>query len=136
MKPLRIEPTDESPKVVLDHQNQVFLFEGESRPPHTFNFYRPIIQWLEEYGKEENFDRSRSMIVQFKLSYFHSTSAKFIGDILFLLDSFCKKGYDVQVEWFYCLEDTDMKESAEEYMKMVSKLPIKLVVTEDSEEVN
>jgi hypothetical protein len=138
MHPFFIEPTEDRPKVVLDDQNQIFLFEGESRPPHTFKFYQPIINWLEEYRKilfwqREHFGKNRRMTVQFKLTYFHSTSAKFIADIFFILDSFCKDGFDVRVKWYYNREDTDMLESAEEYSKMVSKLPVKLVVVEDPE---
>ena len=133
MEPLLIDATEDSPKVVLDDQNQVFLFEGESRPQHAFNFYKPVTQWLEEYGKilfwqKEHFGKNRRMTFQFKLSYFNSTSAKFIGDILTKLDSLCLEGYEVRVKWFYHVEDIDMKESAEEYAKMVKKLPINLVL--------
>ena len=138
MEPLRIEATEDSPKVIMDEQNQIFIFEGESRPQHAFNFFTPIIQWLEGYGKilywqKEHFEKNRRMTVQFKLSYFNSTSAKFISDILLLLDSFCKAGYAVRVKWFYHKEDTDMKESAEEYIKMVKQLPINLVLIETTE---
>ena len=133
MEPLRIDATEDSPKVVLDDQNQVFLFEGESRPQHAFKFYKPVTEWLEEYGKilfwqKEHFGKNRRMTFQFKLSYFNSTSAKFIGDILTKLDSLCLEGYEVRVKWFYHVEDIDMKESAEEYAKMVKKLPINLVL--------
>jgi SiaC family regulatory phosphoprotein len=137
MQALLIESTDDSPKVILDSQSQVFLFEGESRPQHAFNFFHPIIQWIEEYGKvlywqREHFAENKRLIFQFKLSYFNSTSAKFIRDILLVLNSFCKDGQVIVVRWFYYKEDTDMKESAEEYMKMLDKLPVELVVIEDS----
>lgn len=138
MEPLLIEPTDDSPKVVLDDQNQVFLFEGESRPPNTYNFYKPIIEWLEEYGKilfwqKEHFGKNRRMTFQFKLSYFNSTSAKFIADILTILDTLCLEGYEVRVKWYYHKEDIDMKESGEEYLKMMKKLPFNLVLLEEEE---
>ena len=84
MEPLFIEPTEDSPKVILNDQDQVFLFEGESRPQHAYNFYHPIVKWLDEYGnilfwQKEHFGKNKKMIFQFKLSYFNSTSAKFIG---------------------------------------------------------
>lgn len=133
MQTLIIEQTEVSPKVILDAQQQIFLFEGQSRPENTSKFYLPILQWLEEYKKvlywqKERFEKNRRMTLQFKLSYFHSTSAKFIGDILSLLDNLCKDGYEVRVKWFYQKEDTDMKESAEEYIKMFKHLSIKLVL--------
>lgn len=133
MEPLLIEPTDDSPKVVLNDQDQIFLLEGESRPQHAYKFFQPIIHWLEEYGKilfwqKEHFGKNRRMTLQVKLSYFNSTSAKFIGDILFILDKLCLDGYEVRVKWYYQAEDTDMKESGEEYLKMMKKLPIKFVL--------
>ena len=133
MEPFQIEATDDSPKVVLDDQNQVFLFEGESRPQHTFKFFEPIVNWLTEYGKilfwqKEHFGKNRRMTFQFKLSYFNSTSAKFIGDVLSILDKYCQDGFEVRVKWFYQSEDLDMKESGEEFLKMMKKLPIKLVL--------
>ena len=137
MNPLNIEAEEGNPKIILDDEKQIFLFEGESRPHHAYNFFQPVIKWLEEYGKilfwqKEHFGKNRRMTVQFKLSYFNSTSAKFIGDILLLLDSFCKDGYEVRVKWFYEKEDIDMKESAEEYMKMMKQLPINLVLTDEA----
>ena len=74
------------------------------------------------------------MTFQFKLTYFHSTSAKFIADILHLLDSFYMDGFDMRVKWYYHKEDLEMKESGEEYIKMMVKLPIKLISYEDPEE--
>lgn len=136
MTALLIEETDSSPKVVLDADNQIFLFEGESRPQHAFQFYHPIIEWLNEYKKvlywqKQHFEKNRRMTLQFKLNYFNSTSAKFIADILFVLDSIASEGYEVRVKWFYEKEDIDMKESAEEYMSMMKSLPIKLVVIDE-----
>jgi hypothetical protein len=133
MDPLYIEATEDSPKVVLDDQNQVYLFEGESRPQHTYKFYKPIIDWLDEYAnilfwQKEQFGKARSMTFQFKLSYFNSTSAKFLGDVLSRLDKLCQDGFEVQVKWYYDTEDSDMKESGEEYQKMMKKLPMKMIL--------
>jgi len=132
LNPLIIEQTDISPKVILDDGQQIFLFEGESRPESASKFFRPIITWLEEYKnvlywQKNHYSKNPSMTVQFRLNYFNSTSAKFIGDILTLLNSFCKEGYDVHVRWFYQPEDVDMKESAEEYMQLCKQLPIEQV---------
>ncbi len=139
MLPLQIEATDDSPKVILDDQGQVFLFEGECRPQHAFKFFQPIIQWVDEYGnilfwQKEHFGKNRRMTFRFRLSYFNSTSAKFIGDVLSRLDKFCQDGFEVRVKWFYAAEDLDMKESGEEYLKMMKKLQIKLVLIGSDED--
>ncbi len=136
MQPLIIEPTDDSPKVILDDGQNIFLMEGECRPEQASRFFIPIIQWMEEYKKvlywqKKHFGKNKRMTLQIKLSYFNSTSAKFIGDIFSLLDSICRDGYEVRVKWFYQQEDTDMKESGEEYVKLFKQLPFKMVLPED-----
>ena len=133
MQPLVIESDDDSPKVVLDSDKMVFLMEGESRPQHAFKFFKPILDWLEGYKKElsSQADKSKAVLFKVNLSYFNSTSAKFLGDIFFLLDDFCKEGLNVSVKWHYLKEDIDMKETAEEYQKIVKKLPIQLELIPD-----
>ena len=139
MEPLLIELTDGSPKVILDDQNQVFLFEGESRPQDAFKFFDPVIHWLQEYSKvlysqKQHLGKNRTMTIQFRLSYLNSPSAKNIKDILSILESYCKDGYEVRVKWFYYKEDIDMKELGEEYAKIVEQLPINLVLIDGAEE--
>jgi len=133
LQPLIIEQTVDSPKVVMDAEQQLFLIEGESRPENAHRFYLPILRWLEEYKKvlywqRERFEKNRRMTLQFKLSYFNSTSAKFIGDILSLLNNLSKEGYEVRVKWLYQKEDSDMKESAEEYMQLYKHIAVKMVL--------
>lgn len=129
MQAFQVEATDDSPKVVLDNQSNLFLLEGESRPQHTFKFYQPVIEWLEAYKNERlKNEKDKEMVFQVNLSYFNSTSAKFLGDILFLLDSYCESGANVLVKWFYIEEDIDMKETAEEYQKLLKKLKIQLEI--------
>ena len=78
MDPLIIEPTDESPEVILDKENGRFEFGGKSLPEDVKEFYSPILIWLENYVKDPN-DETH---VKFKFDYFNSASAKQILDIL------------------------------------------------------
>ena len=48
MEKLIIEPTLNTPGVVLDPEGNKFEFSGESRPEDVRNFYMPILEWLEE----------------------------------------------------------------------------------------
>ena len=49
MKTLILEPTDETPKVVLDPENKVFSISGKSFPENVEVFFNPILRWLDEY---------------------------------------------------------------------------------------
>lgn len=131
MNPLQIEATEFSPTVILSSEIPRFEISGESRPENTGKFYSPIIEWLSQYKQklilEKNIPASLKKIVfEFKLDYFNSTSAKYIMDILFQLDTFKAEGLDTLIKWHYDAMDDDMKEAGEEFAKLI-KSPIEFV---------
>ena len=132
MNALIIEPSDFSPKITLDPTKNIFEFSGESRPENTSKFYTPILQWLEQYQsvlywEKDKFGQGAQRVFEFKLDYFNSTSAKFIMDILIQLDKMAQEGYGIKARWHYDKRDEDMKESGEEFSKLLKKLPIEFV---------
>lgn len=132
MNALIIEPSDFSPKVILDPTKNIFELSGESRPENTSKFYLPIIQWLEQYQtvlywEKDKFGQETSRVFEFKFDYFNSTSAKFIMDVLMQLDKMAMEGYNIHAKWHYDKRDEDMKESGEEFSKLLKKLSIEFV---------
>ena len=47
-------------------------------------------------------------------------------DIFFLLDKYYSEGYDLEIKWHYDSPDEDMKESGEEFAKLI-KAPVHFV---------
>ena len=132
MTPLIIEPSDFSPKVVLDPGKNIFELTGSSRIENTSKFYQPVLQWLEQYqhalsSANEKFIQGAEPTFEFKLDYFNSTSAKCIMDALMKLDKIAEKGYNIKAKWHYKKNDEDMKESGEGFAKLLKKLPIEFV---------
>lgn len=133
MNPLIIEPTEFTPKVILDPTQNIFEFSGESRPENTSKFYNPILKWFEQYQsvlyweKDKYGQQGPPRVFTFRLEYFNSTSAKFIMDILIMLDKMAQDGCNVQVKWHFDPRDEDMKESGEEFAKLLKKLPIEFI---------
>ena len=132
MNSLIINSTDFSPKIILDPTKNIFEISGESRPENTSKFYAPILQWLEQYQnilywEKDKFGQAPPKIFEFKLDYFNSTSAKFIMDILMQLDKMCQDGYNIQTKWYYDKRDEDMKESGEEFSKLLQKLTFEFI---------
>ena len=132
MNPLIIEPSEFSPKVVLDPTANIFELSGESRPENTSKFYVPILQWLEQYQgvlywEKDKFGQGALRTFEFKFDYFNSTSAKFIMDVLMQLDKMAVEGYNINAKWHYDKRDEDMKESGEEFSKLLKKLTIEFV---------
>lgn len=122
MNPLIIEPTDESPEVILDKDNGRFEFGGKSMPEDVKEFYAPIHLWLEEYAKSPNAQTH----VKFKFDYFNSASAKQILDVLTFLESVTENGGEIKVDWYYMEDDEDMEEAGESYGTLID-IPINLI---------
>ena len=134
MNALLIDPSDFSPRVIFDPAKNLFEISGESRPENTSKFYVPILQWLEQYQnvlywEKDKFGQGAPRVFEFKLDYFNSTSAKFIMDVLMQLDKMAQDGYDIKAKWHYDKRDEDMKESGEEFSKLLKKLPIDFIET-------
>lgn len=132
MNALIIEPSEFSPRVILDPTRNIFELSGESRPENTSKFYVPIIQWLEQYQgvlfwEKDKFGQSSDKTFEFKFDYFNSTSAKFIMDVLMQLDRMAQEGIPIKAKWYYDKRDEDMKESGEEFSKLLKKLPIEFI---------
>jgi hypothetical protein len=124
MKPLYIEETVATPKVVLDNEKGDFLMEGCSRPEDVRAFYYPIINWLNQFIEEVNEDqvekaKNQPVVFNFKFDYFNSSSAKFILDILLLINEIYSKGITITICWHYDSNDEDMKEVGEELSEVV-----------------
>ena len=134
MNALLIDPSYFSPRVIFDPAKNLFEISGESRPENTSKFYVPILQWLEQYQnvlywEKDKFGQGAPRVFEFKLDYFNSTSAKFIMDVLMQLDKMAQDGYDIKAKWHYDKRDEDMKESGEEFSKLLKKLPIDFIET-------
>lgn len=121
MEALKIEATDETPKVILDPAAGVFEFSGKSLPENVTAFYGPVMQWIDNYGKAAN----AASTFDFKLVYFNTASSKMILDILFKLQDLVDKGANISVRWHFQDGDDDMKEAGEEYGDLV-ELPFEL----------
>lgn len=115
MDVIRVEATDETPKVTLDAGAGIFEFAGKSLPEDVTQFYNPILDWLEGYGLSPN---PKSEFV-FKMDYFNTASSKLILDILMKLEEIAQEGNDIVIKWYYREDDEDMEEAGEEYSEIV-----------------
>ncbi len=133
MEKLVIEPTFNSPSVILDPESNQFDFSGESRPENVRKFYLPILEWLDGYAKEQSgmsrSERSSNLIVQFNFEYFNSTSAKYILDIFKALNVLNDLSLKILVKWLYEEDDEDMLEVGQEMSRM-SKLDFEYINTD------
>jgi hypothetical protein len=120
------EGTPKTPYVRLDGENGVIEIKGRSIPENSIEFYKPLIDWLEEYGDGVSWDTS----VNIQLEYFNTSSSKCILDIFKKLENIFKKGQKVEVNWYYEEDDEDMFEAGEDYQSIIN-IPFKMIELEE-----
>lgn len=128
MNNLIIEPTSNSPKVIFDYGRNLFEISGESRPEDVHKFYRPILQWLDDFGQDLSKQKDSNIPYEFNFNfeYFNSSSAKFILDFCKKLNTLRSAGNNIIVKWHYEEDDDDMHEVGFE-MSRISKLPFEFI---------
>jgi hypothetical protein len=118
MNSLIIEPTDDTPRVVLDKENNTFELSGRSLPEDVIEFYAPIFEWYEEYVQNPN-DKT---MLKVNIDYFNSASQRALNEIMIILSKALANGHDISVEWCFYEEDDEMREVGEEFASL-TKLP-------------
>jgi len=115
METIKIQGTEDTPKIILDAENEFLEISGRSLPEDVSSFYEPVLNWLSEYAENPK----KKTVFNFKLTYFNTASSKLLLDILMKLEEMHEKGQDVLIRWHYPEDDEDMAEAGEEYADIV-----------------
>lgn len=115
METIKIQGTEDTPKIILDAENEIMEISGRSLPEDVSAFYEPVLNWLNEYAEKPN----KKTIFNFKLTYFNTASSKLLLDILMKLEEMHENGNDILIRWHYPEDDEDMEEAGEEYADIV-----------------
>ncbi len=126
MDNLTIEGTKQTPEILFDAASGILKISGRSIPENTFEFFNPVLEWLDAY-KAEAPDK---IIAKINLEYFNTSSSKYILEVLKRLKSIMADSKDVLVQWFYEEDDEEMMETGEDY-EDVSGLPFEIIAVEE-----
>ncbi|MDI3526143.1 MAG: hypothetical protein PWR03_326 [Tenuifilum sp.] len=122
MELVNIEGTPKTPTVILNPETGVIEIKGRSIPENSIEFYRPIVEWLDEYIKNPK----PNTVVNVQLEYFNTSSSKCILDVFKKLEQLKKNQHDVIINWYYEEDDEDMLEAGEDYESII-KVPFKMI---------
>jgi len=122
MELLNIEGTPKTPTVILNPSTGVIEIKGRSIPENSIEFYRPVVEWLDEYTKNPQ----PNTVVNVQLEYFNTSSSKCILDVFKKLEVLKKSQKDVIINWYYEEDDEDMLEAGEDYESII-KVPFKMI---------
>ena len=106
MENLTIRPTDTTPAIDFNHDTHELKITGESYPENVGKFFDPVYSWIEEFL---NAGENRSIVAEFELTMFNSSTAKALLDILDLLNEGAASEESMTVNWRYH-EDNDLIE--------------------------
>lgn len=127
--PLIIDRTTKTPQIIFDPINGVYEISGRSLPENVVKTYEPVLQWIDQnIGKIHD-----PVIINFKLDYLNSASAKMVSLILTKLEEFYKSGSSIEIKWHYNYDDDDILSEGEIYAKL-KKIPINLIGIDENEE--
>lgn len=119
---MNIEGTPKTPTVVMNPNTGVIDIKGRSIPENSIEFYRPVVEWLDEYIKNPQ----PNTVVNVQLEYFNTSSSKCILDVFKKLEVLKKNQKDVVINWYYEEDDEDMLEAGEDYESII-KVPFKMI---------
>ena len=122
MDTLSIEGTPKTPTVRFDASKGIIEIKGRSIPENSIEFYRVLVNWLEEYAKEAK----EQTQVNIQLEYFNTSSSKCILDVFKKLEAIQRSTEGVTINWFYDEDDEDMLEAGQDYESII-KIPFKMI---------
>ncbi len=111
MESITIEGTPKTPSVLMNGEEGKLEIKGRSIPENSIEFYKPIVDWLEDYGIQP----PQKTEVNVQLEYFNTSSSKCILDIFKKLEGLNNEKTEVVINWYYEEDDEDMLEAGEDY---------------------
>ena len=126
MGKISIDGTSKTPTVLFDSENGVMELKGRSIPENSIEFYKPIVESLDDYAKGLK-DKTK---VEIQLEYFNTSSSKCILDLFKKLEAIHKGGNEVAINWYYEEDDEDMLEAGEDYQAII-KVPFTMIEVEE-----
>lgn len=97
------------PNVHFSAETGICQIDGESYLEDTFQFYKPLVEWIHEYAATQ-----RPLVFNVGLTYFNTASSRSILDLLQALKEYELAGGKVTVNWAVKEWDEDMQQEVED----------------------
>lgn len=123
MESIKLEGTPKTPTVEFSANKGVLLLKGRSIPENSIEFYKPLINWIENYSTSA----PSKTVLNVQLEYFNTSSSKCLLDIFKRLE---RVGDSATINWYYEEDDEDMLEAGEDYDAIID-IPFKMIEVEE-----
>ena len=119
---LSIPGTHTTPAINSDSNQGLVEIKGRSNPENSIEFFKPLMEWAEEYVKNPG----EKTIINIELEHFNSSSSKCILGLFKIFDPVHRANKPILVNWFYEDDDEEMLEAGETY-EALTGLPFKMI---------
>jgi len=117
MEPIILQATEDTPEVILNPSENIFRIARISVPEDAYEFYQPLIQWLNKYSENP----LPETIFEFDMDYVNTASNKQMMQLMLVLNKIAEK-YPVTVKWFYESIDEDMLSLGKRFQKLAKNV--------------
>ena len=125
MNALHIEGSQSTPRIVADWDQGRLTMQGDSYPENSFEFFGPVIGWIEDYLNES----AAPFCLELRLIYMNTSSVKAMMDIFDMLEEAHGHGRQVSVNWYYDPRNERVIDLADEFREDCS-FPFEIAVDE------
>jgi len=115
MHELRIEPGRNTPEIVLNPEGYIRI-KGRSIHENAEEFYQPVVEWVKTYIENP----AEVTVVDIRIEYFNSPSARTLIRILQKLVYVAVRGKKCVFNWYYEEGDEDILERGEYFSSILS----------------
>lgn len=117
------ESTQHTPAILMNAKTGVISISGKSYPENTFEFYQPVMAWLQLFLSSSV---KPDIVVNMEIIYFNSGTSKFFFDFFDVFDAE-KEHRKITINWIYHAENTSAIEAGEDFIEDFVDLTINLV---------
>lgn len=121
-----LKSTSKTPYVHFEAKTGELELTGRSIPENAMDFYKPILEWLDNYLEQNSLSSTRLHI---RLEYFNTSSSKCLLELFKRIEVLSRKKINVKVLWYYETADEDMKELGEDFKEII-EVPVELIAVE------
>ena len=124
MENLNIEKTEYTPKIVLNAEEGLIEIKGDSFPENTYDFYKPVTEWLKKYFDSNAKDKTT---INMEINYFNSSSSQLFFDLFDLFEEVSEDN-NLVINWLYDEKNDSAEEAGEDFVEEFETLNINMVV--------
>ena len=127
LQTLNFEAGKTTPAVNADPISGHFTMIGNSYPENSYEFFGPLIEWLESYFQASD----TGLRMELKVVYMNTSSVKAMMDIFDLLEETHNRGKIISVTWYYDPRNERVMEMIEEFKEDCS-FPFEVIADAES----